>query len=117
MKDGTHEKSYRTFVGNAIYVSVPGLIDPRVICIMRNSKLMQYSIVVLTCVDIMKEEFPRNETLIPLSSLPTNTLYPGVEVFLVFVCLSQDFLSAIESCVDYTFYKDETPNGDPLKRL
>ena len=27
---GTHEKSYRTFVGNAIYVSVPGLIDPRV---------------------------------------------------------------------------------------
>ena len=31
MKVGTHEKSYRTFVGNAIYVSVPGLIDPRVI--------------------------------------------------------------------------------------
>ena len=30
MKVGTHEKSYRTFVGNAIYVSVPGLIDPRV---------------------------------------------------------------------------------------
>ena len=30
MKVGTHEKSYRTFVGNSIYVSVPGLIDPRV---------------------------------------------------------------------------------------
>ena len=30
MKVGTHEKPYRTFVGNAIYVSVPGLIDPRV---------------------------------------------------------------------------------------
>ena len=29
LKVGTHEKSYRTFVGNAIYVSVPGLIDPR----------------------------------------------------------------------------------------
>ena len=31
LKVGSHEKSYRTFVGNAIYVSVPGLIDPRVI--------------------------------------------------------------------------------------
>ena len=31
MKVGTHEKSYRTFVGDATYVSVPGLIDPRVI--------------------------------------------------------------------------------------
>ena len=31
MKVGTHEKSYRNFVGNPIYVSVPGLIDPRVI--------------------------------------------------------------------------------------
>ena len=31
LKVGTHEKSYRTFVGNAIYVSVPGFIDPRVI--------------------------------------------------------------------------------------
>ena len=30
MKVGTHEKPYRTFVGNAIYVSVPRLIDPRV---------------------------------------------------------------------------------------
>ena len=30
MKAGTNEKSYRTFVGNAIYVSVPRLIDPRV---------------------------------------------------------------------------------------
>ena len=27
---GTHEKSYRTFVGDAIYVSAPELIDPRV---------------------------------------------------------------------------------------
>ena len=27
---GTHVKTYRTFVGNASYVSVPGLIDPRV---------------------------------------------------------------------------------------
>ena len=31
LKVGAHEKSYRTFVGNAIYVSVLGLIDPRVI--------------------------------------------------------------------------------------
>ena len=31
LKVGTHEKPYRTFVCNAIYVSVPGLIDPRVI--------------------------------------------------------------------------------------
>ena len=30
LKVGTHEKSYRTFVGDAIYVSFPGLIDPRV---------------------------------------------------------------------------------------
>ena len=30
MKVGTHEKSFSTFVGNAIYVSVLGLIDPRV---------------------------------------------------------------------------------------
>ena len=30
LKVGTHEKSYRTFVGTAVYVSVPGLIDPRV---------------------------------------------------------------------------------------
>ena len=30
MKVGTHENAYRTFVGNAIYVSVPRLIDPRV---------------------------------------------------------------------------------------
>ena len=30
MKVGTHEKSYKTFVGNAIYVSVLGLIDPPV---------------------------------------------------------------------------------------
>ena len=30
LKVGTHEKPYRTFVGNAIYVSVSGLIDPRV---------------------------------------------------------------------------------------
>ena len=30
LKVGTHEKSYRTFVGNAIYVLVPGLINPGV---------------------------------------------------------------------------------------
>ena len=29
LKVGTHENSYRTFVGNAIYVLVLGLIDPR----------------------------------------------------------------------------------------
>ena len=30
LKAGTNEKSYWTFVGDAIYVSVSGLIDPRV---------------------------------------------------------------------------------------